>query len=84
MDTLSIANDLALEQGIIAKFDVTIVGVRESIYTGQGLKVLPTLATSLPSPDLVIVPALAETTPEGLSNALQRPAQARRSPSKWP
>lgn len=72
LDTLEIANDLALEQGIKVHFEVTIVGVRKSLQTRRGLHILPTLAKSLEPPNLAIVPALAVTTPETLSKALKR------------
>ncbi|MEL6321610.1 MAG: helix-turn-helix domain-containing protein [Cyanobacteria bacterium J06626_14] len=72
LDTLEIANDLALEQGINVNFEVTIAGVRESLRTRRGLHIAPTLATSLAPPNLAIVPALSATTPETISKALQR------------
>ena len=72
LDTLEIANELALEKSIKVYFEVTIVGVRESLRTRRGLQVTPKLASSLSPPNLAIVPALAVTTPEALSKALQR------------
>ncbi|MEL6225116.1 MAG: helix-turn-helix domain-containing protein [Cyanobacteria bacterium J06627_8] len=52
---------------------MTITGVRPSMQTRLGLYVSATLATSLPCPDIVVVPALADKTPELLDAALQRP-----------
>lgn len=43
------------------------------MQTRLGLYVSATLATSLPCPDIVVVPALADKTPELLDAALQRP-----------
>ena len=73
LDTLDIANELISNRGGGIHFEVTITGVRSSIQTRLGLSVSATLATSLPCPDLVIVPAIADRTPDMLTAALQRP-----------
>ncbi|MEM9092469.1 MAG: helix-turn-helix domain-containing protein [Cyanobacteria bacterium P01_F01_bin.53] len=73
LDTLDMANEFISEQGERAPFEVTIVGVRPSIKTRLGLRVSAELATSLPCPDVVVIPALADKTPELLNAALQRP-----------
>ncbi|MEN8443994.1 MAG: helix-turn-helix domain-containing protein [Cyanobacteria bacterium J06555_13] len=73
LDTLDIANELISNRGDRIHFEVTITGVRPSIQTRLGLSVSATLATSLPCPDLVIVPAIADRTPDMLTAALQRP-----------
>ena len=73
LDTLAFANEVISEQGDRIQFEVTITGVRPSMQTRLGLNVSATLATSLPHPDLVVVPALAYKTPALLGAALQRP-----------
>lgn len=73
LDTFAFANEIISEQGGRAQFEVTATGVRPSIQTRLGLHVSAALATSLPRPDLVVVPALADKMPETLGAALQRP-----------
>ncbi|MEO0489122.1 MAG: helix-turn-helix domain-containing protein [Cyanobacteria bacterium J06635_15] len=72
LDVLAVANELTSVAGKQVRFEVTIVGVRKLMRTRLGLQVPATLAKSSPPPDLVVVPALADKTPETLSTALQR------------
>lgn len=75
MDVLGTASELSGE-GTTAKgrmLDVTIVGVRSEVRTGQGLSVPLSLAADVPQPDYVLVPALSAKMPEGLALALAQP-----------
>ncbi len=73
LDTLAMANEFISERGDTVPFEVTIAGVRPSIQTHLGFSVSAALALSLPCPDVVVVPAFADKTPELLSAMLQRP-----------
>ncbi|MBE9032376.1 helix-turn-helix domain-containing protein [filamentous cyanobacterium LEGE 11480] len=73
LDTLAMGNEFIADRGDSEPFEVTIVGVRSFVQTHLGLGVSAALATSLPHPDVVVVPALADKTPELLNAALQRP-----------
>ncbi|MFL1526470.1 GlxA family transcriptional regulator [Pseudomonas sp. O230] len=73
MDVLGTASELAGEEPTQRMLDVTIVGVRTEVRTGQGLSVPVRLAAELPQPDLVLVPALSSKMPEGLAKALDQP-----------
>lgn len=73
LDTFSIANDLAASAGTPSvHFEVTVVGVRLQVRTGQGLSVPVVPAAQLPRPDIVLVPALGAKMPETLRMALER------------
>lgn len=72
LDTLALANKFsAMQQGGGRAFDITIVGMRKKVLTGQGLAI-PVQAVPDARPDWVIVPALATGTPEQLIPALER------------
>jgi transcriptional regulator GlxA family with amidase domain len=73
LDTLSIANDLAVSANALTRFDLTIVGMRRSIRTSQGFSVPVVSATRSGPPDVVLIPALGAKMPETLRPALERP-----------
>lgn len=73
LDVLSTANSLSRALlGGATQFDVSIVGMRRKVRSGQGLTVpvIPVLPED--RPDWVIVPALKAVTPETLLPALAR------------
>lgn len=73
LDTFGIANFVA---GSISKartrFTVSVVGVRRTVHTAQGLSVPVTATHTMRRPDVVIVPALGAKTPPTLDAALAR------------
>jgi transcriptional regulator GlxA family with amidase domain len=74
LDALSIANKFsAREMGGAPYFDISIVGVRSKVRSGQGLPIPVQPVTAELKPDWVIVVALSTVTPEGLVPALGRP-----------
>jgi transcriptional regulator GlxA family with amidase domain len=74
LDAFSAANNLsAALLGGSPRFEVTIVGVRRRVRSGQGLTVPVHAVTPNLKPDWVFVPALKATTPEALVPALERP-----------
>jgi transcriptional regulator GlxA family with amidase domain len=86
LDTLSVANELAvLNPDFATRFNIKLVGVRKNVKTSQGLTVPVQLATSLPRPDVILVPALAAKMPDTLSVELERPdiADAGEYLQKW-
>lgn len=72
MDIISTANELAPLESASVKLEVRLVGVRRKVMTGQGLSVPVVLATGLPSPDFLLIPALGTKMPIPLTEALQR------------
>ncbi len=70
LDTLGTAGDLASGNG--PRFTVRRVGVRRRVRTSQGLHVPVERAGSRDRPDVVVVPALGDKTPETLTGALAR------------
>lgn len=72
LDALGIANRIAQRMSNAPPFEVSIVGVRKRVRTGQGF-VIPVheVAPGL-KPDWVIVPALTTSTPDLLIPALER------------
>ena len=73
LDALAMANRLAQWTGIRTPgFEVTLVGVRPQVRTSLGLQVPVRDITDTPKPDCVIVPAIADMTPETLLPALGR------------
>ncbi len=73
LDALAMANQLAQWTGISTPgFEVTLVGVRSRVHTALGLQVPVRKITDTPSPDCVIVPAIANITAETLLPALGR------------
>ena len=74
LDAFATANSLSAKLlGGTPHFDVTIVGVRRTVTSGQGLRIPTQQASSCSRPDWVIVPALKATTPDTLVPALDRP-----------
>jgi transcriptional regulator GlxA family with amidase domain len=74
LDAFATANELAAAQGLAsAAFDVSLVGLRHEVRTGQGFTV-PVLPAEERAPgDWAIVPAIVERTPEPLAAALAAP-----------
>lgn len=74
LDAFAIANRFsALQRGGTPRFEVSIVGVRKKVRTGQGFSIPVQAITPALKPDWVIVPALGTGTPELLVPALARP-----------
>jgi transcriptional regulator GlxA family with amidase domain len=69
-DVIGIANELALMEGTPARLDMKLVGVRRRVRTAQGLAVPVVLASGLPPPDIVLVPAIGAKLPGQLTLAL--------------
>lgn len=73
LDVFGTANELAEMFGIKSlHFEVSIVGVRKTVRTAQGLSVPVVQAAGLGKPDLVVVPALGHKMPSPLLAALAR------------
>jgi transcriptional regulator GlxA family with amidase domain len=72
LDAMGIANRFAQRMSKRSLFDVSIVGVRKRVRTGQGFVIPAQEAASVSKPDWVIVPALTTSTPESLIPALER------------
>src|ERR1700733_13558740 len=86
LDTFSLANKFSARQmGGPPHFDLSIVGVRRKVRSGQGLAIPVQAVTPALKPDWVIVPALGTGTPELLIPALDRPdvKQAKAQLLKW-
>lgn len=73
MDVIGTANELARLEDPSVQFDVRLVGVRRHVQTAQGLSVPVSLASDVPAPDFVLVPALGAKMPAALVEALKRP-----------
>jgi transcriptional regulator GlxA family with amidase domain len=73
IDAFATANELAEATGVTSlRFDVSIVGVRRSVKSAQGLTV-PVRAVRRRTPDCAIVPAVGFKLPDALGAALERP-----------
>jgi len=73
LDAFQTANELAEMSGLSAsRFEVTIVGLRRSVKTSQGLSV-PVHSAGRRSPDCVVVPAIGYKMPDPLQRALLKP-----------
>src|SRR5580765_3006359 len=73
LDAFQTANELAALSGLSSsRFDVTVVGVRKTVKTAQGLTV-PVHAVAARAPDCVVVPAIGFKMPDPLQRALTRP-----------
>jgi transcriptional regulator GlxA family with amidase domain len=73
LDAFQTANELAEMSGLSAsRFEVTIVGLRRSVKTSQGLSV-PVRSAGRRSPDCVVVPAIGYKMPDPLQRALLKP-----------
>jgi transcriptional regulator GlxA family with amidase domain len=74
LDAFATANELAELTGQTSpRFDVTVVGVRKSVRTAQGLTVPVVPVPMRPIPDCVVVPAIGFKMPDPLQVALARP-----------
>ncbi len=74
LDAFSLANNFsARKMGGTPHFDVSIVGVRRKVRSGQGMPIPVQPITPDLKPDWVIIPALGTGTPERLVPALERP-----------
>ncbi len=72
-DAFALANKFSgLEMGGTPRFDVSVVGVRRRVRSGQGLRIPVQAITPDLRPDWAIVPALSTGTPQQLVPALQR------------
>lgn len=86
LDALTLADKFAaLQMGGTLRFDVSIVGVRKKVRSGQGFALPVKAVTPDLEPDWVIVPALNTGRPEQLVPALERRdiKQAREQLLKW-
>ena len=71
LDSFATANALAEMTGISSlRFQVSLVGLRKTVITAQGLRVPVTAAARAQTPDTVVVPAINHLTPEPLVKAL--------------
>ncbi|MBA2934141.1 helix-turn-helix domain-containing protein [Sphingomonas sp. CGMCC 1.13654] len=74
LEAFSTANSLsAALLGGATLFEVTVVGMRRTVRSGQGLSIPVRPVTPELKPDWVIVPALKTVTPDTLLPALARP-----------
>lgn len=86
LDVFTIANRIsAREMGGTPFFEVSIVGVRKGVRSGQGLAIPVRAVTPDLKPDWVIVPALSNGMPEQLIRSLGRPevSLAKAQLRKW-
>ena len=73
LDAFQTANELAELSGVsTSRFEVSVVGVRKSVKTAQGLTV-PIRRAAKRAPDCVVVPAIGFKMPDALQTALTRP-----------
>ena len=73
LDTFGTAGDLASGSGRGAtRFEVTLVGVRRRVRTGQGLLVPVTTPARAGRADVVVLPALGAKTPALVAKMLER------------
>lgn len=74
LDALTAANGLSARLlGGTTRFELSTVGVRKRVRSGQGFTIPVQAITPGLKPDWVIVPALGTTTPDRLLPALERP-----------
>jgi transcriptional regulator GlxA family with amidase domain len=86
LDAFTLANKFSAGQmGGSPYFDVSIIGMRKRVRSGQGLTIPVRGVTADLKPDWVVVPALSTGTPEQLVPALERPdvIQAKAQLLKW-
>lgn len=72
LDALSMANRFAMREGGTPPFQLTVVGMRKRVKTALGMLMPTTPMAGAPSPDWIVVPALATGTPDTLVPALAR------------
>lgn len=70
LDAFQTANELAALSNLPSRFEVTIVGVRRSVRSAQGLTV-PVNPIGSSVPECVVVPAIGFKMPDPLQRALQ-------------
>jgi transcriptional regulator GlxA family with amidase domain len=70
LDAFQTANELAALSNLSSRFEVTIVSVRKSVKSSQGLTV-PVRPTGNGVPDVVVVPAIGFKMPDPLQRALE-------------
>jgi transcriptional regulator GlxA family with amidase domain len=74
LDAFALANKFSTQvMGGTPYFDISIVGMRRKVRSGQGLTIPAQAASAAPRPDWAIVPALATGAPDQLIPALSRP-----------
>lgn len=86
LDAFALANSFSARQmGGSPYFDISVVGVRKKVRSGQGMLIPVKAITAALKPDWVIVPALNTGTPDRLLPALDRPdvKQAKAQLLKW-
>src|SRR5580698_2050808 len=86
LDTFKLANKFAsMQRNGAPRFDVSVVGVRKKVKTGQGLSIPVKIISQGPKPDWAIVPALSAGSPQQLIPALARRdvIDAKRQLQKW-
>jgi transcriptional regulator GlxA family with amidase domain len=70
LDGFQTANELATMSNLSSRFEVTIVSVRKSVRSSQGLTV-PVRPSGTGVPDVVVVPAIGFKMPDPLQRALE-------------
>jgi transcriptional regulator GlxA family with amidase domain len=71
LDAFAAANELAAAGRVaVDPFEVSVVGLRRQVRTGQGLIVPVISADKFGSPDIAIIPALSAKMPQPLERAL--------------
>ena len=74
LDAFTMANRFAARtMGGRPQFELSVVGVRKKVRSGQGLAIPVQAITADLKPDWVVIPALGAGTPELLVPALERP-----------
>jgi transcriptional regulator GlxA family with amidase domain len=86
LDAFKLANKFSVVQmGGTPRFDVSVIGVRKKVKSGQGLSIPVKAIPPASKPDWVIVPALSAGTPDQLVPALERRDvnDAKKQLQKW-
>jgi len=74
LDVFGTANALAEMTGISSlRFDVTLMGLRKTITTAQGMTKSVATASRSEPPDLVVMPAISHMKPEAVVQELEGP-----------
>src|ERR1700740_2261706 len=73
LDVFTTANELAGMLGIgEARFDVSVVGMRKTVHTSQGLRVPVMSLPECGDAEWFVIPAIGEKMADGLQVALRR------------
>jgi len=72
IDVIATANELAALENSVPSLNMRLVSLRKKVRTSQGLSVPSQLAQPLPTPDVVLIPALGAKMPSSLTEALER------------